>query len=537
MQTFPILVDLGLVVSAATVLLLLGRALGLPQILSYMVAGLLLGPATGVLEPEQSVALLSELGVALLLFLVGLELSVARVRDVGGAALSAGLAQVAITALLGAALAAPLGFARADALVLGLALTFSSTVVVVKLLDRIGGVGSVAGRTAIGILLVQDVVVAVALTAVGGLEGEGTGLGSVLAGLARAAGGMLGLALVAVAGVRWLLPRLFAWIAPSSETLLVVGLTWCFGFIVGAEALEVSIELGAFIAGLALAQLPYAGALERRVHPLADFFLAVFFVALGAGMDPSVALDLWPQALALSGFVLLIKPALVTGLLLRRRYDARTAFVTGLTLGQVSEFGFLLVAVALASGVAGSPDLAPLLGLVGLVTIGISSLVVPHGPALYRRLAGVLPEDDGAEAPPPSPLQGHVVVVGMNTLGRTLVHRLAARGETVVAIDTDPSKLEALPARTVFGNADSAAVLRRAGVDRARLVIAAPQIEDVNALIAYRCNRVGVPVSVHAFDPTLGDELLEIGADHLMMPKLDGIRLVERELHHLGVLG
>ena len=373
MQTFPILVDLGLAVSAATILLLLGRRFGLPQILSYMIAGLVLGPATGLLRPAESVALLSELGVALLLFLVGLELSLARIRDVGRPALTVGLAQVAVTAVLGAALASLLGFEREDALVLGLALTFSSTVVVVKLLDRIGGVGSVAGRTTIGILLVQDVVVAVSLTAVAGLGGQDGGLGPLLVGLARAGGGMLALALVAVAAVRWVLPRLFAWIAPSAETLLLVSLTWCFAFIVGAALIGVSIELGAFIAGLALAQLPWSDELERRVHPIADFFLAVFFVALGAGMEPGPALELWPTALALSAFVLVAKPALVTWLLLRRRYEGRTAFVSGLALGQVSEFGFVFVAAALASGVAGSETLAPLLGLVGLVTIGASA--------------------------------------------------------------------------------------------------------------------------------------------------------------------
>ena len=428
MQTFPILVDLGLVVSAATALLLLGRALRLPQILSYMVAGLLLGPATGVLEPEQSVALLSELGVALLLFLVGLELSVARVRDVGGTALSAGLAQVAVTALLGALLAALLGFGRGDALVLGLVVTFSSTVVVVKLLGPIGGVGSVAGRTAIGILLLQDVVVAIALTGIGGLGNGESGLGPLLVGLGRAAAGLMALALVAFAAVRWLLPRLFGWVAASAETLLVVSLTWCFAFIVGAELLEISIELGAFTAGLALAQLPYADELVRRVHPLADFFLAVFFVALGAGMDPSAALDLWPQALALSAFVLVLKPALVTGLLLRRRYDARTAFVTGVTLGQVSEFGFVLVALAMASGVVTSPDLVPLTGLVGLVTIGVSALLVPRAPALYEKVAGILPSGGSPEPAAPPALAGHVVVVGMNTLGRMLVRPGSASG-------------------------------------------------------------------------------------------------------------
>ena len=178
--------------------------------------------------------------------------------------------------------------------------------------------------------------------------------------------------------------------------------------------------------------------------------------------------------------------------------------------------------MALASGVTGSAELAPLVGLVG--------------PAAYRWLARFVTSSglrDPRHVPPPVPL----VVVGMNTLGRTLVHRLSERGEQVVAVDTDPLKLVGLPARTVFGNADSAAVLRRAGVECARRVVAAPQIEDVNALIAYRCHLMGVPVSVHAFDPSMMDELLEIGADHLMVPKLDGIPLVERELHRLGVMG
>ena len=550
MHAFPILVDLGYLVSAATGLLLAGRALGLPPILSYMGAGLLLGPVAGLLGPEGSVTLFSELGIALLLFLVGLELSFARVRDVGATALTAGPIQVAVTAFGGAALAIVMGFTRADALVLGLALAFSSTIVAVKLLERSDGTGSILGQTTIGILLVQDVVVVIALTAINGFGGGEPGLESLVSGLSRATAGMAVLAIAAVGGARWLLPRLLGSIAASGETLLVVSLTWCLAFIVAAEEFGISIELGAFISGLALAQLPYADELIRRVRPLADFCLAVFFVALGAGIDPAIAWTLWPQAIVLATFVLIAKPVLVFGLLVWRGYDGFTAFLGGLTLGQVSEFGFLLVALALASGVADSADLAPLIGLVGIVTIGSSAVLVPRGPAIYRWLTR-LATNSGLGRPRHAPpaasgsrpqklatsVTGHVVVVGMNTLGRNLVHRLSERGEQVVVVDSDPHKLADLPARTVFGNAADVAVLRRAGVEHARLVVAAPQIEDVNALIAYRCTLMGVPVSVHAVDPSMMDELLEIGVDYVMVPKLDGIPLVERELHRLGVMG
>lgn len=292
MRSFPILVDLGFVVAAAALMLLLGRPLRLPSILCYMLAGLVLGPATGLLGNSESVELFSELGIALLLFLVGLELSVARMRDLGGIALRVGLVQVGVTTVAGAVLAALLGFGREDALVLGLALTFSSTVVVVKLVDRIGGVDSAHGRIAIGVLLVQDVVVAIVLTLLGGLGGEGaTGI-ALAAGIGRAALGLVALSVVAWAAARWVLPGLIGRIAASSDTLFVVTLTWCFLVLLGAEWLHASLELGAFAAGLAVAPLPYAHELARRVRPLADFFLAVFFVSLGAGMDFAAAVRL-----------------------------------------------------------------------------------------------------------------------------------------------------------------------------------------------------------------------------------------------------
>jgi Kef-type K+ transport system membrane component KefB len=530
MRSFPILVDLGLVVVAAALFLLLGRVLRLPPIVSYLLAGLALGPASGLLTADASIALFSELGVALLLFIVGLELRLARVRDLGSTALVVGVAQVVLTTLAGAALAALLGFARADAVVLGLALTFSSTVVVVKLLDRAGGVASMWGRTAIGVLLVQDVVVAIVLTVLRGGVGGDVGGGAVAMGFGRAALGMAALAVAAWVGARWVLSGLLGRVAAAPDALLAVSLTWAFALILGAERLGVSIELGAFLAGIAIAQLPYADELARRVHPLADLFLAVFFVSLAAGLDFAGARAVWPQALVLSAFVLVFKPALVTVLLVARAQPARAALLSAITLGQVSEFGFVLIATAAASGMLDSAELPALMTTVGLITIGTSAALLP----VLRRIQADGGEELGQDAADPG---GHIVVVGMNTLGRLAVERFAARGERVVAVDVDPRQLLGLPAETVFGSADHPAVLRGAGVARAKLVVVATRLEDTNALLAYRCNRMGVPVSVHAFDPALEEELLDIGADHVMISKLDGIRLVDRELRRLGIVG
>jgi Kef-type K+ transport system membrane component KefB len=531
-----ILSDLAVVIVGATAVLLALRPLGVPPILAYILAGLLLGPLLGLLAVTETLDLFSELGVALLLFVVGLELSIGRIRDVGRPAALAGTLQVGITFVLGTLIALALGFDARAAAFLGLATTFSSTVVVVKLLDRAGEFGTLHGRVAIGILLVQDVLVAVVLTLVAGMGDRGdVAIGPALA---RAFIGLLAMTAVAAVFARWILPPLFSWLAQSTEALFIASLTWAFGFIVAAEMLHVSVELGAFVAGVAIAQLPYNDELRHRVHPLVDFFLAVFFVSLGASMDPGGSVGYVPAILVLSLFVLVGKPLIVAWLLTRVGYGGRSAFLSGVTLGQVSEFAFILVAAAAAAGLV-EDELLSLVGVVGLVTIGGSSLLVPRASRLFERLLRTRVPSflrrDGHDDEHTIERSGHVIVIGMNTLGRLLVHRLAEMGEDVVAVDSDPAKLHGLPAEALAGSVGSPALLDQAGIARAKLVVSALRIEDVNSMLAYRCSEASVPVSIHAFDPSLADELFEIGADHVMISKLDGIAQMRGELRRLKV--
>ena len=542
MIELEILRDLAWVVLGAAVVLHALRPFAVPPILAFMLAGVLLGPAFGILSVSEALHLFSELGVALLLFVVGLELSIDKIRDLGRPAVIAGVAQVAGMFAVGLGSMLLMGFDLVPALFLGLSAAFSSTVVVVKLIDRAGELDSLHGRLAIGILLVEDVIVALVLTLVVGLSaGDGaSGTGAIARGLLTAFVGLAALTAVAAIAVRWILPRLFGWLASSAEALFVASITWAFGFILAAEAFHLSIELGAFVAGVALAQLPMADELTRRVHPLVDFFLAIFFVALGAGMDFGAALRYLPSALVLSALVLIAGPFLVAFILTRLGYAGRTSFLASVTLSQVSEFAFILLGVGVAGGLV-EADLVSLVGLVGLITISGSSIAAPRAAELYAwlerrsrvprwlRHAG---HTDEAEAP----VHGHVVVVGMNTLGREIVARLADRGELLVAVDTDRRKLRGLPATAVVGTIDDPAVLEHAGIERAKLVVSALQIEDVNSMLVYRCAQLNVPVSVHAHDPSFAHQLLEIGADHLMVSKLDGIPQMQMELRRIGVL-
>lgn len=541
MTPYPVLDDLGLVLVGAAAVLIGSRSLRIPPILAYIIAGLVLGPVTGLLRVSASLDLFAELGVALLLFVVGLELSFEKLRAFGGTVVIAGAVQVALTFGLAAGLASLLGFPSQAALMIGLVAAFSSTAVVVKLLDRSGEMESTHGRLAIGILLVQDVLVVVVLTAVGGAGGaEGAGAVTALASLIVPLLAMGALVLVGAAVGRWVLPSFVRWMSPTPDGLFIVGLTWAFAFILAAEALHLSVELGAFVAGVILAQLPHTDELRRRTHPLVDFFLAVFFVSLGASIDTASMAAQWPAAVVTAGFIVTVKPVLIMVILGRLGQTRRTAFLTGLTLGQVSEFGFILAGLAVASGLV-SQEFFGFVGLVGLATIGASAVLVPRGQDLWRRMEGSralswFPAGAPVERRPDIPMVDHVVIVGMNTLGRMLVRRFTALGETVLAVDTDATKLTGIPARTMVGDVTLASVFEEADIPRAKLVVSTLQIEDVNSLVAYRCHRLGVPASIHAFDPSLIDELYEIGADHLMVSKHDGIRSVEDELRRLGVM-
>lgn len=539
--------SLGMIAVCAAVMVAVGRAVKMPAIVVYLLCGILLGPVFGVVGMDGGLELISELGIALLLFLVGLELSISKVRDVGKVAVVAGFSQVGLTAGLGFALARVLGFGGVEAAFLAMALTFSSTVVVVKLLEEKGELESLYGRIAVGVLLVQDLVVILLLTFLAGLSGGEGGLdaGVIGVGLAKAFGGMVVLLGVAFVASRWVLPRPFQWAARSPEVLMVWALSWCFLMVYGAHAFHLSLEVGAFLAGMSLAQLPYNEDLRRRVNPLMNFFVAVFFVTLGVKIDFTGAWGQVGTAVTFSGFVLLGKPLIFLVILGVAGYGRKTAFLTGTTMAQTSEFSFILAGLAMSKGLIGG-EILLVSALVGVVTIAVSSYLIIYSHGVYAwvlrmgflkmRFLDGRAEVSGQIRHAGEHLGGHVIVVGMNTLGRELVRRLVERGEEVLAVDTDPVKLEGLPGRVLLGSVGYLTVLEEAGYGRARLLVSALQIEEVNDILAYRCKGVGTPCAIHVVDFSVVDHLLELETDYLMVSKVDGVKAQLVRLREMGVL-
>lgn len=534
--------QLGLIVIGATLCAVVTRKLKLPSIVAYLLAGLVLGPWSGWVETTESVNMISQVGIVLLLFLVGLELSLEKIKGMGKAVLVAGLVQVILTSAGGFGLARLLGFSAAESTFWAIALTFSSTVIAVKLLEEKHQFDSLHGRLAVGILLLQDLVALVVLTLMAGfkpdaqLEAQALA-GSVIVALIK----MAGLVAVVLLAARYILPRPFAWAARSPATLMIWSLCWCFFIVWAAHGLKLSEETGAFLAGLSLAQLPYNHDLRRRIHPLTNFFIAVFFVSLGVKMDLSAATANWPIVLSFVLFALIGKFAIVMFTLARLKFSERTAHSAALTLSQVSEFSFIVAAAAVGAGWI-NDRIFSILALVGLATFGISSCLIVYNVAacFWLKQIGVLQlfraRRHDVNVPRPRPRLKHVIIVGMNTLGRMIATRLHERGETVIAIDTDPHKLRGLPCETLLGNVEYASVLDEVNLKEAKLLVSALRIEPTNDLLAYRAKQAGVPSSIQAVDLENTDNLLEMDVKFLMIPKVDGIKLQTHELQQRGLI-
>ncbi len=537
-----LLLNLGFIVITAAGFAFLGKLVKMPSIVSYILAGMVLGPGVGLVELDHSLEVISELGIALLLFLVGIELSLQKIKDLGKVALILGGLQVLLTAVGGFAVAKLMGFGVIESVFLGATVTFSSTVVVIKLLDQKGATNRLYGRIAISLFLAQDIVVIVCLTILSGLgDGESIELVQLAKNLAFAFGGMAVLLIVSLAASRYVLPKPFAWASRSPDTVFIWALCWCFLVVLLAHQFHLSVEIGAFLAGIAIAQLPIHEDLHRRLHPLMTFFIAIFLVTLGIKMEFGEMATIWPAAVGLSLFVLLAKPLIVYTILARMKFSEYTAFQSSVATGQVSEFAFILLALGAATGLINSTIVA-LGGLVGILTIALSSYLIIYSEGLHKKMKSwgllkIVKDKQQPDQEVSKILRNHIIVVGMNALGRNIVNAMTARGEHVLAIDTDPNKLEGLdPAEKLIGNVEYQSVVEEIGLRDAKLVISALQIEDTNHLLAYRCRSAGVRCAIHAFDISVVNDLLDLDTSYLIMPAVDGIVEQRQLLSEKGVI-
>ncbi|MBI1208834.1 MAG: potassium transporter KefB [Azospirillum sp.] len=535
MHPSSVLDEFLVILAAACVVVPLFRRLRWSSMLGYLVAGMLIGPHGAAIIPDETATrVLGDFGVVFLLFAIGLELSITRLSVMRVTVFGLGSAQVAATAAAGWAVARALGLDNSQAAILGGGLALSSTAMVLQSLVERGEMTARHGRVAFSVLLLQDLAVVPLLTLIP-LLGPGGG-----ASLPAALGLALGKALVAlvvivVAGrvvVRPVLrmvaearqPELF-----TTVTLLVVlGVGWM------TERAGLSMALGAFLAGLLIAETEYRHQVEADVEPFRGVLLALFFMSVGMSINLGLIFGQIPLVLALVGVVVAIKSGILALLCRLFGFPVGVSAQVGLELAQGGEFAFVVFVLAIQHHV-----LPGITGQLALALVALTMALTPALSAAGRRVAARL-------KPPPLPgieaitresgdLKNHVVIAGFGRVGQTLARLLEAHKQPYIALDLEPLRVAEGRARGLpvyYGDASRAEVLRAAGSARARAAVVTLDHPEAaqRAVLALRGAWPELPVLVRARDLAHRDGLEQAGAT-LVVPEM-----VEASLHLGGVL-
>lgn len=520
-----VLLSISLIIAVAALLTIIARFIKQPPIIAYLFAGILVGPLFFNLISPSSTSMLSlfaHIGVAFLLFIVGLSLDLRVLKEVGKVSSLAGIVEIILTALGVFVISLGLGFNNITAIYLGAALAFSSTVVVVKILSDKKEIDTLHGRIALGILIVEDFVATIVLMAVPLIKSGGS-----YALILRE----LGLAILIIilififAGL--VLNRFLNYLARSQEALFLFGIAWVMIMATLFDSLGFSIEVGALIAGMSLASSKYTLDLGGKMKPLRDFFVVLFFVYFGSQLTGPITGEMIKQALLLSAFIFLGKPIIVMSVLRIFGYKRRTNFFAGSSLAQISEFSLILIMLGFTLGILSSQVLS-LVILVSLITIGLSSYSIYYSGWLFGKISKILrvfenesylKEDRGKSF--------DVLLLGYHRIGYKVLQELKEMKISFAVVDYNPQVVLSLGKQginAIYGDAGDREFLNEVGVDRAKLIISTIPDDNANISIKEKLKDMGSEATFIATteQPRNALDLYNEGIDYVLIP------------HHLG---
>ncbi len=530
--------ELSIILVLATAIALIMRAFKQPMVVGYIATGILVGPyVLNVLHSKDDIELFSKIGISILLFIVGLGLNPDIIREVGKASLVIGLGQVLFTELGGYYIVRLLGYDQTVSLYVSAALTFSSTIIILKLLADRGDTTKLYGKIAIGILLVQDLIATITLLiisilgskAVGGdvqmYSAAWTEIGDLII-----KGFMVVVSLYFIS--KYILPKLANFIAGNQEVLFVFSLAWGLGLASLFQFLGFSIEIGALVAGVTLSVSPFAYEMGSRMKPLRDFFIILFFILLGAQMVLSDFSALLIPAILLSIFVVVVKPIIVFIMMNLMGYRPKTAFSTGLTVAQISEFSLILITLGLSLGHI-TQSVASLVTLVGIITISASTYLVIYADGLYLSLRKPIRllefrrmhmhEKKGSDQ------SFDVLIFGYDRVGYDFVKAAKNITEKYVVVDFDPQAIKKMQATGVpfrYGDAEDLEFLQEIGFHEAKLVVSSiPDFKTNLLLVQYyrKQNPTGIVITL-SHEIRHAKELYLAGASYVVMPHFLGAK-------------
>lgn len=512
-----------------------------PTLVGYLFAGIFLAALinAGVIPQDLHVLMntFSKLGIAFLLFLVGLEMNWGSLRAIGKPALWTALGQIVFTFGIGFVILLVLGIELYPALYISIALTLSSTIIIVQLLSQKRDLQSLYGKIVVGFLLVQDFVALLALIFLAGLSPqveENISMISTLGifALSLVKGGIL--IILSLILSKYVFPKVLDFLGKSQELLFVFGNAWGLGLaaLMASPYIGFSYEIGGFLAGLTLASSVEHAQLASRIRPMRDFFIMLFFVLLGSQLVFTNISAIIVPTILLSLFVLIGNPLIVMFVMSALGYRLRTSFLASLTVAQISEFSLIIAARGKELGHLTDSEVS-LVTLVGVITITISSYLILHGDELYSFLrpslkwmefrGGKLEKVFEANIP----YANHVILLGVHRMGANILSALKAIEEQYVLVDFDPAVVEKYSGRKepiIYGDISEDEIKETAVLHRARAVISTiPDFDDNVHLLQYiKKENPKAIVIVTAENEWEAKELYELGAQYVILPHFIG---------------
>jgi Kef-type K+ transport system membrane component KefB len=522
------LVEFGIILVVAAILGVLARFFKQPLILAYLVAGILIGPfAMGFIKSGQVIEIFAQIGIIFLLFFIGLELNPKKLLEIGNTALVAAFFQILFSGIFYFLAAKIFHFNSAASLYLAIALTFSSTAIIVTLLSNKNELDSLHGKLLVGILLVQDFVAIFLLTIISGINSAQNLSLFTLSYQVIVKAAILFITTFIIS--KYVFPPIFARIAKSHELLFISSLAWCFFLVIVSITLGFSAEIGAFIAGVSIASLPYATHVASKTKPLRDFFIMIFFIYLGTTLVFSDFSKTLAPSILISVLILVINPVVVTIVLTTLGYRKRTSFLTGISLTQVSEFSFLVVALGVKSNILPKEALT-LVSTVAIITVFISTYLISGCHSIYHSLRpylGFIKQGHRNEDlyNLPEELKDHVVLIGYHRIGSIVFNSLKENGEKVAVIDYDPKRIKELIEQNeicTYADAVDHEVLEQLRLDHAKMVISTIHKFEENTLIleTYKKFNKKLKIILTAQDSEEALELYGMGADLVVVPSM-----------------
>ncbi len=554
-----LLIKIGIIIVLATLFGYLFRLLKQPLIPGYILTGVLLGPLVlGFFHDIEVIKSLSEFGIAFLLFLVGLEISLTKIKHVGWVAIFGSIIQVVSIFVVSYYVSLYLGFNIFEAFILGAILSFSSTMLVVQMLSDPDKLQTLNGRIALGFLLMQDIIVILLLTVMSSFNSSSPIflIYAVIKGLVLIWVGFL--------CSKFIFPALFKFAVRSQELLFLTSVAILFLFALLSELFDYSIAIGAFIAGLSLANLPYSIDIIGRVRPLKDFFATIFFVALGMQLTlPSSWFVL--KALAIFLFIIFIlKPFIIFLITLLFGYGSRVSFLSGISLSQISEFSLILIALPTVI-LDISPDVFSMVIFMTLFTMALSAYFIKYDETLYLWFSPLLKWLDTVfkkrqKLEYQSENKKEVMLIGIHRMGSIFYHKLSRLTSNMVVIDHNPEVIKELIKRRIsciYGDIANREIMEKVNMKALKYIISTvPHEEDSIFLINYaKLLNPKIKIFVTANHLHEAFKLYHAGADYVILPhilsgermahllreimagKKSVIALKQEHLKHLNELG